>query len=130
MDLTPNARKETKGALRGRAGPSSRTGSGSGFTVYFWGEVCVDSRTRRIEEDAAALETRSLLDSPSRLGASKISRMLRSNEGERGSSTGYAAIEDILREDELEDIARVEVGRVEVEARTVGRAKRNGCIIV
>ena len=34
-------------------------------------------------------------------------RMLRSNEGELGASIGYAATEDIRREDDLEDDAQV-----------------------
>ena len=63
-------------------------------------------------------------------GASKMSRMLRSNEGHWGSSTDNAAAEDILPQDDLEGVARVEVRRTEVEGRMAGRAERNEWIIV
>lgn len=126
VGLIPKARKEMKGGWRGRAGPSSTVGAGSGLTVGRRADACVVSdRARRVAAEAAALDTSNLLDSPRRVGASKMSRMLRSNDRDCEPSTGKVAAEVILRV-EVGIVEEGREGRVGRKGRIEERAERNG----
>lgn len=104
---------------RGRAGPSSSIGAGSGFTPDRRVDACVlIDRDERVDA-AAALSTSSLLDSPRRAGASKMSRMGKLNEGVCGCSTGRAAA-DIWRNNAVDVVARG------VVRRTAGTREERG----
>ena len=101
-------------------------GAGSGLTVGRRADACVVSdRARRVAAEAAALDTSNLLDSPRRVGASKMSRMFRSNDRDCEPSTGKVAAEVILRV-EVGIVEEGREGRVGRKGRIEERAERNG----